>query len=106
MRFFPVNQSDSRSPELDGIRGLAIGLVLFEHYVADPIVPGTSCLGDFIRKTFNMGWTGVDLFFVLSGFLIGGILMDNRNSQNYFKAFYIRRGCRILPAYLLTLTSF
>jgi peptidoglycan/LPS O-acetylase OafA/YrhL len=99
------NGVGSRIPELDGLRGLAISLVLFEHYVAGAIVPGASWLGDLVKK-FNAGWTGVDLFFVLSGFLIGGILMDNRSSENYFKVFYARRCCRILPLYFLNLAVF
>jgi peptidoglycan/LPS O-acetylase OafA/YrhL len=105
----PVNVqpvSASRIPELDAIRGLAICLIVSLHYVANPIIPGTSWPGDFIKRTFAMGGSGVDLFFVLSGFLIGGILMDKRNSKNYFKSFYIRRCCRILPLYFLCLVVY
>jgi len=99
-------QDRERVPELDGIRGLAICLVVFYHYGPYSIIPGSCWLGDFFRTTFALGWSGVDLFFVLSGFLIGGILIDNRNSKHYFKSFYIRRCCRILPAYLLTLAIY
>jgi peptidoglycan/LPS O-acetylase OafA/YrhL len=95
-----------RIPELDGIRGLAISMVLFQHYVADSIIPGTNRVADFIKNTLTLGGTGVDLFFVLSGFLIGGILIDNRKAENYFKAFYVRRICRILPVYFLCLASY
>jgi peptidoglycan/LPS O-acetylase OafA/YrhL len=78
--------STSRIPELDGLRGIAIALVLVHHFF--DFVPGAP-----------LGWSGVDLFFVLSGFLIGGILLDARGSPNYFKTFYARRAFRILPAY-------
>ncbi len=90
-----------RIPELDGLRGLAIILVLFYHYVeSSPLLPR------FLSIAGRLTWSGVDLFFVLSGFLIGGILLKARESPNYFKAFYIRRACRILPIYAATLAAF
>jgi peptidoglycan/LPS O-acetylase OafA/YrhL len=68
------------------VRGLAITLVVAFHWFGLPF-----------------GWVGVDLFFILSGYLIGGILIDNRNSASYFSTFYARRALRILPLYLLFL---
>ena len=87
-------------PELDSIRGLAILGVLFYHglYWARDFSPFTSAEK---RLLFLMsaGQFGVSLFFVLSGFLITGLLIDSRNRIDYYKRFYIRRALRILPAY-------
>ena len=88
--------SQGRIPELDGLRGMAILLVLVAHYFAVPGVGAASLLNGY---WFRLGWTGVDLFFVLSGFLIGGILLGARDSPNYFKTFYARRFFRIIPIY-------
>jgi peptidoglycan/LPS O-acetylase OafA/YrhL len=85
-----------RIPELDGLRGTAILLVMVGHYFSVPGVGAVSLLNGY---WFRLGWTGVDLFFVLSGFLIGGILLDARGSSNYFKTFYARRFFRIIPLY-------
>ncbi len=97
----------ARIPELDGLRGVAISLVVVFHsfYYSPP--PGHHPTGMirstfvFLERFFAIGWTGVDLFFVLSGFLIGGILLDVRASPNYFKTFYLRRLYRIIPVYYL-----
>jgi peptidoglycan/LPS O-acetylase OafA/YrhL len=92
---------NQRIPELDGLRGIAIALVLAFHIPALPVRPG-SLLG-FVPVFQRMGWSGVDLFFVLSGFLIGGVLLDARESTNYFQVFYARRFFRIVPLYAVLL---
>jgi peptidoglycan/LPS O-acetylase OafA/YrhL len=80
-------------PQLDALRGIAILLVIAHnatlHY-------GTT---SYLHPLFDRGWMGVDLFFVLSGFLISGILLDTKESPNYFKNFYARRVLRIWPLY-------
>jgi peptidoglycan/LPS O-acetylase OafA/YrhL len=94
-----------RIPELDGLRGVAIGMVLVWHYF---IVTNTATPGSLFAYALVPGrifWSGVDLFFVLSGFLIGGILLDARESSNYFKVFYARRFYRIVPIYVVCLTG-
>ena len=100
--------TSSRIPELDGLRGMAILLVLLFHYVSGQGVwmdaapgPAQGTLLFYFQRLFGMGWAGVDLFFVLSGFLIGGILLDARTSQRYFGTFYARRFYRIIPLYYL-----
>jgi len=79
-----VRGDDVRINGLDGIRGMAILSVLLLHH-----------------KLFNNGWMGVDLFFVLSGFLITGILRKDRGREFYWRRFYIKRATRILPPMLL-----
>jgi peptidoglycan/LPS O-acetylase OafA/YrhL len=88
-----------RIPELDGLRGLAILFVLSWHYLAIHVqAPRRSVLA-LMLLPLRLAWSGVDLFFVLSGFLIGGILVDARRSPNYFATFYRRRFFRIVPLY-------
>jgi len=94
-----VKQGSQRIPELDGLRGLAILLVLLDHYLSAPRFDGTSRFWSLFFKLLAGGQVGVDLFFVLSGFLIGGILLESRESPNYFRTFYLRRVHRILPVY-------
>ena len=72
-----------RIPQLDAVRGLAI-LVVMAHNIS-PKYPVLHS-----ERLFADGWMGVDLFFVLSGFLITGILLDTKISAGYFKNFYVR----------------
>ncbi|HLX69332.1 MAG TPA: acyltransferase [Verrucomicrobiae bacterium] len=100
------SRSGSRVPELDGIRGLAILLVVFFHFAWHSFQHASGTLLHAIGYASILSWSGVDLFFVLSGFLIGGILLDRRDCGNYFRIFYLRRACRILPAYCLWMAVF
>ncbi len=94
----PERLSESHQPALTGWRGVAILLVLLYHFVdARPVDWSHKLLFRFVTA----GWTGVDLFFVLSGFLITGILCDTRKAPFYYRAFYMRRLLRIQPIYLL-----
>jgi peptidoglycan/LPS O-acetylase OafA/YrhL len=83
-------------PELQGLRGIAVLLVVIYH--CHPRLEGT-----WFYRASLWGWTGVNLFFVLSGFLITSILLASRNQAKYFRNFYCRRALRIWPVYVLVL---
>jgi peptidoglycan/LPS O-acetylase OafA/YrhL len=79
-------------PQLDAVRGLAILIVMLHNIsLKYPVLHS--------QNLFSNGWMGVDLFFVLSGFLITGILLDTKQPEGYFKNFYVRRCLRIWPLY-------
>jgi len=95
----PASFPKQRLIELDGLRGFALVLILVFHSISQE---GEFSVGSFLaylQRSVGMFWTALDLFFVLSGFLIGGILMDSRESPSYFKTFYARRFFRIVPVY-------
>jgi peptidoglycan/LPS O-acetylase OafA/YrhL len=83
---------------LDGVRGAAILIVLI-HNAAYVLKPGTAFLPKLAGAIAATGWIGVQLFFVLSGLLITGILLDTRGNANFFRDFYVRRTLRIFPLY-------
>ncbi len=91
----------ARIAELDGIRALAILAVFTVHFFANSSTQHASmALHGGIKAAYLVaahGWLGVDLFFVLSGFLITGILLDTRQRASYFHDFWVRRALRILP---------
>ncbi|MBY2944186.1 MULTISPECIES: acyltransferase family protein [Rhizobium] len=94
-------------PELDGIRGAAVLMVVLLHTLFGIMAPEFQYqVPRPLYGFFFGGGGGVDLFFVLSGFLIGGILVDHRDAENYFKVFWIRRAARILPVYLLLMVTY
>ncbi|HEX7842911.1 MAG TPA: acyltransferase [Kofleriaceae bacterium] len=84
-------------PALDGVRGLAILLVLGHNL--NPFGDGGGLLERGAELVANFGWVGVQLFFVLSGYLISGILLDTRGAPGYYRAFFGRRVLRIFPLY-------
>lgn len=97
--------SDTRIIEIDGLRGIAVLLVLLWHFIG-AVLPQTNDFSKTVSSIVIFGRTGVDLFFVLSGFLIIGILADRSNCRNYFRVFFARRALRILPPYFILLIVF
>jgi peptidoglycan/LPS O-acetylase OafA/YrhL len=85
-------------PALDKLRGLAILVVILFHTL--PTAPDRTLVDRLAIDVLSLGWAGVDLFFVLSGFLITGILIDERSNPHYFRTFFARRVLRIVPVYI------
>ncbi|MEX2287051.1 MAG: acyltransferase [Planctomycetaceae bacterium] len=93
----PARQVSGYIPALDGIRGLAILMVTAYRFNIGPECDHFP--GRLLFKAIEHGDLGVDLFFVLSGFLITGILFDSKGQDHYFRNFYSRRALRIFPLY-------
>ncbi len=92
-----------RYPALDGVRGLAVLMVLVWHYIPCQVARDAGWWAPYVRRILYVTGSGVDLFFALSGFLIVGILLDRKDKPGYFSTFYLRRTCRIFPLYFLML---
>jgi len=100
------SRNGGRIRELDGLRGIAIGLVVVWHYFVSHAQAAPGSFAYLATRALSLSWAGVDLFFVLSGFLIGGILIDSRGQPGYFSRFYVCRVARLMPLYLLVLGLF
>jgi peptidoglycan/LPS O-acetylase OafA/YrhL len=85
-------------PALDGVRGVAILFVVTYHAARNLQYVGR--WEERVERVINSGWVGVDLFFVLSGFLITSILLEAKRGRRFFRSFYARRVLRIVPLYL------
>src|SRR4051794_18044119 len=85
---------ERRMVALDGLRGLMTILVIVSHYFAE-VPHGVTAV--------MLGWLAVDMFFVLSGFLIGRLILERKAHANFFTVFYLRRFCRIIPPYVVTI---
>jgi len=102
-----VQDNSKHIPILDGIRAFAVILVCIVHFFQVDeagLYLSNKYLGAFLFKTSQIGLRGVELFFLLSGFLITGILLDSKKSSKYFSTFYSRRFLRIFPLYYFVLT--
>jgi peptidoglycan/LPS O-acetylase OafA/YrhL len=95
----PLVTSKDREPVLDGVRGLAFLIVLFHHVVIFSGIDRGVRLDNLVYQLGDSAWFGVDLFFVLSGFLITGILYETKGSESYFHSFYGRRVLSVFPLY-------
>jgi peptidoglycan/LPS O-acetylase OafA/YrhL len=104
-RVSPSAHADTRIPALDGLRAIASLTVVFYHFFPHIARDWTSRFWA-LQSLPRHGDEGVNLFFVLSGFLISGILVSARDSPHYFSTFYVRRAWRILPLYYLVLAGY
>ena len=98
-----VPKVGSHNPALDGIRGIAIILVMIYHSLLFTRISMTVASDKLYYRIVNSYWLGVDIFFVLSGFLITGLLYDTRENRRFFTTFYARRALRIFPVYYAAL---
>jgi peptidoglycan/LPS O-acetylase OafA/YrhL len=93
-------ETEQRIIELDGLRGTAVILVMIHHYFTGILPDGLPFWAGLARDvTAPFFLSGVDLFFVISGFIVGGIIIDNVGKPGFFRSFYIRRTTRIFPLY-------
>ncbi|HMU94055.1 MAG TPA: acyltransferase [Anaerolineales bacterium] len=95
--------SEERFNELDGMRGIATILVISYHIFKRGDYFTTNAVLHFITSLTLYGWYALDTFFVLSGFLITGILLRTKEEKDYFKNFYVRRSLRVFPLYYFVL---
>jgi peptidoglycan/LPS O-acetylase OafA/YrhL len=88
---------------LDGVRGIAVLMVVFFHTTH---LSGLCLVDEIVWRATRGLWIGVELFFVLSGYLITGILLDSKGSSHYFRNFYARRALRIFPLYYAVIAAY
>ena len=81
-------------PALDGLRGVAMLMVVVYHFFRKE-----EFVGPYLKHFINLGWVSIDMFFVLSGFLIGGILLETKGRKYFFRDFFVRRSLRVFPLY-------
>ena len=98
--------SPTHLPSLDGLRGLAIALVLLHNFDVLEPAAGRTIGTALLKELFYVGWIGVQLFFVLSGFLITRGLIQMQGLPGYFQGFFVKRVLRIFPLYYLALIVF
>lgn len=96
-------QLKNRIARLDGYRGVLCLIVLLHHYYFLPVHEHPDASWSWWYKILFQSYGVIDSFFALSGWLIGTILLENKNSPHYFRTFYLRRAFRVLPMYFITL---
>jgi peptidoglycan/LPS O-acetylase OafA/YrhL len=102
----PTLGGNERLPALDGLRGAASLAVVIYHFARVAGLPELEGSGKWLGRLLATGWIGVDVFFVLSGFLITSILLEKTEAPNYYKAFFARRLLRVVPLYWIFLALY